>query len=420
MLNGYDILLLNPQLFSAKLRNTFVTKIEYPADNVNAFCKAVYNSDIKAIRKYHSKVPDLWRKLYEGHDWIISEATRESTPETIRVLVELGADINEQDSNGWTGLCWAITRDRYDVVQALLECGANPDLHCAIFHIADSEVHDPIGMAELLLKHGADINQLFIVEGLPPRNVLSEAIAIKNKELIKYLKSHGAKLPGGLPVAQKKKSHPTVAEDDHKAEVFAHIKKNIGKPIEGGIQKVISDLSHPITVFETAPSWRRKYRAFFTVGLNRVKLNAPSGAEKYQNAELIVVVPKSWPSLQKAIKQKQFAWPIQWLFKIARYPIEKNTWLGGPWTTLSNEEPPKPLGLGTDFTAWILASPQNKESIINCKDGTMIQLYTLFPVYAEEYYLEREKGVDSLMTQFKKHGLPEYIDVNRINVVTEE
>ncbi|HQU43284.1 MAG TPA: ankyrin repeat domain-containing protein [Pirellulales bacterium] len=111
-------------------------------------------------------------------------------------MIELGADINEQDSNRTTGLEWAVIRDRYDAVKTFLELGADPNLDCPMFSVANSQrLTDRIGMAKLLLEHGADINQPFLVEDLPPRNVLSEAIACGHDELVEFLKARGAKLP---------------------------------------------------------------------------------------------------------------------------------------------------------------------------------------------------------------------------------
>jgi hypothetical protein len=104
------------------------------------------------------------------------------------------------------------------------------------------------------------------------------------------------------------------------------------------------------------------------------------------------------------------------LRKIAAYPHANHTWLGARWTVLANEDPPQPLGPGTNFTAWLMASPQSKQMVVKCKDGSNIQLYQLFPLYTEEYLLERREGADKLMERFTQHGLPEHIDVNRLNV----
>src|SRR5262249_62051540 len=151
--------------------------------------------DVAAMREFASEVPDLFAQLRVRSLRIVCDAARDYSPEVVRSLVELGADVNEQDANNYTGLCWAVTRGRFEVAQALLECGANPNLDCPLFRVVGEKVEDPIAMAKLLLDHGADINQPFVVEGLPPRTVLSAATASKRTNLIEFLKSRGAELP---------------------------------------------------------------------------------------------------------------------------------------------------------------------------------------------------------------------------------
>ena len=144
------------------------------------FRRAFLQSDVEAMRRAAAEVPDLFRKLREQRpfpDWVLCDAAKDRSLEVMQTLIDLGADINEQDSNGLTGLRWAVIEGRHDAAKLLLERGADPNLNCAIFSVATSQgLSDRVGMAELLLDHGAKINEPFLVKGLPPRNVLSEAI----------------------------------------------------------------------------------------------------------------------------------------------------------------------------------------------------------------------------------------------------
>jgi len=172
---------------------------EYPEDRHVAFRKAFLRSDVEAMRKFLTEVPDVLQKLHEPRPfrvWIMCEAAKKSPLEVIEALLEFGADINEQDPNGLTGLRWAVIEGRHDVVRLLLRHGADPKINCAIFSVATSQdLSDRIGMAKLLLDQGADINQPFLVEGLSPRNVLSEAVARGHRDLAEFLKSCGARPP---------------------------------------------------------------------------------------------------------------------------------------------------------------------------------------------------------------------------------
>ncbi|MGH7134664.1 MAG: ankyrin repeat domain-containing protein, partial [Pirellulales bacterium] len=169
---------------------------QHAVDRATVFRAAVWQSDVAAMRQYAAEEPHLFEKLKLRKERIVHDAAKESSPEAVRALIELGADIDEQGSNGFTGLVWAVTRERVDVVQTLLKLGADPNRGCPIFSVACAQkLKDRVAMAKLLLDHGADINHAYLVEDLPPRTVLSEAMAHRHTELIDFLESHGAMLP---------------------------------------------------------------------------------------------------------------------------------------------------------------------------------------------------------------------------------
>jgi Suppressor of fused protein (SUFU)/Ankyrin repeats (3 copies) len=390
-----------------------MSETSYPPDKVVAFLVAVDRSDLDAMRRFAREEPDLFRKIRAWNVWVVHDAAKGSTPDTVRLLLELGADVNEQDSNGWTGLCWATTRDRYEVAKVLLECGADPHLHCALFHVADKRLKDPIAMAKLLLDHGADVNQPFIVEDMPPRNALSGAIDAGLQDLVEFLKSRGAKLPHA-PSPQKSKA-PRGEPGNYFADITAHFRKYFGKPDKRAIQEIVPTSDYPVLV-RYVPKEKQDSAVLFTEGLSRFEMPVPKGSEQFRRAELMVRLPEAWPPPAEAIKKQQWAWPIQWLRKIAAYPVNNNTWLGAMLTVLTDEEPPQPLAPGVDFTSWLLVSLPVKDTVVRCKDGTTIQIYQLFPIYTEEYRYALKHGADALMRRLMKQGIQTYIEVGRANV----
>ncbi|MGB8534901.1 MAG: ankyrin repeat domain-containing protein [Acidobacteriaceae bacterium] len=50
--------------------------------------------------------------------------------ETVRLLIEQGADVNMAQAGGYTPLHQAAANGRADLVRILLEAGANPDMRC--------------------------------------------------------------------------------------------------------------------------------------------------------------------------------------------------------------------------------------------------------------------------------------------------
>ncbi|MBY6411773.1 ankyrin repeat domain-containing protein [Rhodococcus sp. BP-252] len=62
----------------------------------------------------------------ESGDTLVMLASYHGHAETVRVLVERGADVNRPNDKGQTPLAGAVFKGEDDVVQALVEGGADP------------------------------------------------------------------------------------------------------------------------------------------------------------------------------------------------------------------------------------------------------------------------------------------------------
>ncbi len=167
----------------------------------------------------------------------------------VKRLIAGGVDVNERNTRGTTALMSGAFYGHLEIVQALLEAGANPDarsfmswpLASAMFedHVsivealllggADTELTDNKGrtalmvaardgqfeIAGLLVEHGADIEAVSIEE--PPRNALLHALRTGNISIAELLLKAGARseMPDGsegsaFDVARK--AHAALAE----------------------------------------------------------------------------------------------------------------------------------------------------------------------------------------------------------------
>ncbi len=65
-------------------------------------------------------------------------------------------------------------------------------------------------------------------------------------------------------------------------------------------------------------------------------------------------VARSGDRPQQDRRLNEFYWPIEWLKRIARYPHDNDTWLGGPHTIIANGEPPEPFAPNTKMSCLLL------------------------------------------------------------------
>mmetsp|Transcript_2040 Transcript_2040/g.4127 ORF Transcript_2040/g.4127 Transcript_2040/m.4127 type:complete len:289 (-) Transcript_2040:32-898(-) len=111
----------------------------------------------------------------------------------IKAYLQAGVDPDSKDSDGWTGLHWAMALSRLDLVDLYLEYGADlnatRDDGWTPLHVA-CQVGDEAG-ALLLLHRGADPNAPGAIEGYTPLHV---AVREGNKECVEGLGLAGADL----------------------------------------------------------------------------------------------------------------------------------------------------------------------------------------------------------------------------------
>jgi serine/threonine-protein phosphatase 6 regulatory ankyrin repeat subunit A/serine/threonine-protein phosphatase 6 regulatory ankyrin repeat subunit B len=120
-------------------------------------------------------------------------------------LIELGADVNDSATQWWlTPLAWAADAGSAAAVEVLLKHGAdvNQDavvgttaLHAVAMGGSSGGSRDPEGYrqtAEILIRYGADINRR--ATGDRGQTPLDDAIARKNGAVAAALRKHGAQI----------------------------------------------------------------------------------------------------------------------------------------------------------------------------------------------------------------------------------
>lgn len=125
---------------------------------------------------------------------LLFEGAKSNITKLMQLAIYWGADLDHEDSDGWTALHWAARQRHAAAVQLLLEAGAdidkvNPDMetegYTALHLVAEAGYPE---IASLLIKMGADINKVDN-DGYTP---LMVAAAVERLGVMEILLNAGA------------------------------------------------------------------------------------------------------------------------------------------------------------------------------------------------------------------------------------
>jgi hypothetical protein len=372
---------------------------------------AVDQGDVAAVRDLLTHYPDLLKDGVVSINDFLRDAARRDNVDMMSLLVEFGADIHAPDGYGDPpapeGVIYtAAGNGAINVVRWLLDHGAKVNYHVEgitrCFPLTAAVIGGHLDVVKLLVEHGgADINAVW-----RGQNALSCSIMYGQKEIEAYLRFKGAREPWQL-AGEKPRGADTILE---------HVEKHLGKPQPLSLQEIVAD-DPPITIYVVPMA---NAVALVTTGMSDRPMTVPEGGEDYRFAELVMYLPPDWPLTAEALRNPNTCWPIGWLRRIARYPHENNTWLGGPAVVLANDEPPKPLAPNTQLTCLLALTEASEFGCLHLQDGKRVVFYTLYPLYTDERDLEKEKGTEHLLRVFQKHKISRIVDVHRQSVALDD
>lgn len=201
-------------------------------------------------------------------------------------------------------------------------------------------------------------------------------------------------------------------EEDEREALEKYIKENFGDFEEVFHELVSPDIHCDIYVVKPTPE--RNYYTLVTGGMGAYAMNVPEGFEVSPYAELVINLPPYWNI--KSEEEKDY-WPIRWLKKLSRLPIDQQTFLAWGHTV--------PIGdtlEGTDFTCILLIAADDKnddkDAIVSLPSGKEVHFYTLVPLYEKEMLYKLENDSGALLELFSENEIPypPVVDINRVNV----
>ena len=171
-----------------------------PIDSLGTYdstplANAVDYGHIEIVERFLEAGADLQHPAY-GKSPLLDRAVKYDEIEMVQHLLEIGVDIEARNRNGATALLTAIDKGFVDHVKLLLSYGANPNVaytasganttpvpnsKVGMTPLALAAQSDRLTMAKVLLKGGADPDQLVVKPGEPSRLLVDFATKRKDK-----------------------------------------------------------------------------------------------------------------------------------------------------------------------------------------------------------------------------------------------
>jgi hypothetical protein len=395
---------------------------QFDEDTCQELRRAIENDDVERVTRLLAKAPELLHVA--DPDSCLHIAAWEGHLKIVELLVNLGVDINLEVELYATPLDNAACNGHLEVVQYLVNKGASLAVPCPDVNPLFSAIYGGhVDIARFLLEAGLDPHVIYRSESGRLKNALSFARQEEKPGIVELLLQTGCRLPiEGVdkPVWHPEKFHEVTAADRTHDQIISRMATVFGTVDPLSLQEIVPvhDDAH-VAVNVICPNPQHPFLTLFTTGMSDRAMTVPPGQEAYQYAELVMHLPATWPHPRNG-DSADAMWPLEWLRKVAYYPHLHGTWLGGPTTIISSDDPPVPLGANTQQTCLLLIADFADWSPMGLDDGRSVCFYTVVPLYTEERDFEKQHGIVPLLQRLRDRNCTTVVNVNRANVACDD
>ena len=212
---------------------------------------------------------------------------------------------------------------------------------------------------------------------------------------------------------------PLLYDEDELDVIESHISKYFGA-FDSVFHEIYSPDIH-LDVVRIDPTPERNYYTFVTMGAGAYKMNMPEGIDIPNRAEYLISLPPDW-DLENTDDIRNY-WPIGFLKKIARMPINCNTFLAYGHTA-SEDEKNTSFADNTELCSIALSYPEQFEFdglTATLPGGEEVIFYQMIPLYADELAFKQQ--CEGGMEEFEEYLgdiISSPLDIKRASCVPEE
>jgi len=209
---------------------------------------------------------------------------------------------------------------------------------------------------------------------------------------------------------------PPVENRDWAEAIEAHMTEHVGEAATV-FHEIVSDKVH-LDVHVIPPGADRAFWTLFTTGMSGRPMTVPEEAPGSAYAELSILLPPTWRCDEASWKDDRWYWPTRWLKTLARLPHDYKTWLGFGHT-VPNGDPARPFDASTKLSGMLVATSMSLDEDAHSieVEGATIELFTLWPLYAEEMQFKLDHGMDALIEKLEAGGVSDVINPARPSVI---
>ena len=157
-------------------------------------------------------------------------------------------------------------------------------------------------------------------------------------------------------------------------------------------------------------------RVLMSDGLSNHRMNVHEKHAGEEFAELFVLLPSYWKLDEP--ENPRMNWVFDWLTKLKKYIIEKDTWIGNGHTFSTGKDmaPISPTMLQNHFNLSDPMELANELAPIQMTNKTVYFL-SLIPIFADEMDYKQGKGTAKLFSKFALQNITEKLDDYRSTVL---